>query len=357
MRRSLRVLHRWAGLVLVLPLLVQGMTGFVLAVTPVWEALRTSPAVSQGVAQPASAILAAAATPGLVVVRFHPGAPAVVDLAAPGGRLPQRQVMVDPVSLAVLGTRTPSHFYRFMHSLHETLLLPPLGRSIVGWFAAGLLLMGLSGLVLWWPAPGRWRAAFTVAGRARGARLQRELHGAAGFYACVMLVVMSISGMTLAFPQTIRAALHFPAPRLPRGDNAPFDIDAVIARAQQAAPGASLVELRLPNAPGRPVMLSLHADGTLAGAPPIIAMIDPAGRFVLSLEDPRTESTGAAVLAWLRAIHFGQAFGPAWRAAVVLTGILLPLLTVTGATLWFLRQRNRNRLAQQRNAALQGAQP
>ena len=358
MRRSLRVLHRWVGLLLVLPLLVQSMTGFVLAVTPVWEALRPIPAVSQGAAQPASAILAAAATPGLVVARYHPGAPAVVDLSMPGGRFPQRQVMVDPVSLTVLGSRPSSRFYRFVHDLHADLLVPAsLGRSIVGWFGLGLLVMGLSGLVLWWPAPGRWRAAVTVTGAARGARLQRELHGAAGFYACAMLVVMSLSGMTLAFPQTIRAALHLPAVRLPRGGDVPLDIDAVIARAQQAVPGATLTELRLPNAPGRPVMLWLHADGTLAGAPPIIAMIDPAGRRVVSLQDPRTEPTGAALLAWLRVMHFGEAFGPVWRAAVSLTAILLALLTTTGATLWLLRRRNRNRVARQRDAALQGARP
>jgi uncharacterized iron-regulated membrane protein len=84
-----------------------------------------------------------------------------------------------------------------------------------------------------------------------------------------------------------------------------------------------------------------------------MATIDPAGRRVISLQDPRTGSSGAAALAWLRAMHFGEAFGPPWRMAVCIGGLLLPLLAVTGVTQWVLRRRIRNRVALQRVAALQ----
>ncbi len=369
MRAFLRVGHRWVGLVLVLPMLCQGITGCFLAVTPIWEGMRPEPTISAGVGQPASAILAAAAVPGLAPVRYEPSAaghPAVVGLAAPGERGAAIEVSIDPASLAVLGTRHTSAVYRWVHSLHENLLLPVMpGRSIVGGFGVGLLLLGLSGLALWWPAalvPNRWRRALTVAGRAKGARFQRELHGAAGFWFSVMLVVMSLSGVSLGFPQTIRSMLGVPDGPVRREQGAPrgegrevLDLDAVLQRAAAAAPGVVVQDVRLPNPAGRPVNVRMQIVGALEGAPPVVAVIDPAGERVISLQDPRTASAGMLTVGWLRALHFGDAFGLPWRLLVALCGIVLPLLAVTGATLWLLKRRNRLRLTGQRQVAFQRA--
>jgi uncharacterized iron-regulated membrane protein len=369
MRAILRVAHRWLGLVLVLPMLCQGITGCVLALTPIWEDIRPEPAISAGPFQPASAIVAAAAQPGLVPVRYAPAVapyPALVGLAEPGQRGATLDVMIDPASLAVLGTRHASAVYIWVHSLHETLLLPTMpGRRIVGGCGIGLLLVGLSGLVLWWPAalvPQRWRQAMTVTAKAKGARFQRELHGAAGFWFSAMLVVMSLSGVSLAFPQTIRSMLGGPDGPARRIEGAPraegpavLDLDAILQRAAQAAPGAVVTDVRLPNPPGRPVNVRMAIVGALKGTPPVVATVDPAGKLLLSLEDPRTASAGMLAMGWLRALHFGAAFGWPWRLLVILCGVVLPLLAVTGALMWLLKRRHRLRLAGQRRAALQGA--
>jgi uncharacterized iron-regulated membrane protein len=325
--------------------------------------MRPAPAISAGAFQPASAILAAAAMPGLVPIRYEPAVaphPALIGLAEPGQRGANVEVMVDPVSLAVLRTRHTSVVYRWVHSLHENLLLPVMpGRSIIGWFGVGLLLLGLSGLVLWWPpalAPQRWRRAVTVTGKVKGARFQRELHGAAGFWFSVMLVVMSLSGVSLGFPQTTRAMLGAAdAPAWRNEGREAVDLDAIVQLAAGAAPGVVVTDVRLPNPAGRPVNVRMQIAGALEGTPPVVAMIDPAGTRVLSLQDPRTAPAGMLVVGWLRALHFGEAFGSPWRLLVALCGIVLPALAVTGVTLWLLKRRNRVRLTGQRQAAFQRA--
>ncbi len=364
-RQAFRVAHRWLGLALALPLLIQGVTGALLAATPVWNALRPVPAIAVGMHGTANEIVAAAAVPGMVPVAYQApegSSPVVVDLAPPGQRGSTLEVMVDPVSMTVLGTRQASAAYRWLHGLHENLLLPMTpGRGIVGWSGTGLLLLGLSGLVLWWPAsPGRWRASLTVAKRAKGARFQRELHGAVGFWGSAMLVAMSLSGASLAFPQTIRAMLGEPGgfqrgePASPRGNPAvSLDLDAVLARAGEALPDATVVDARLPNPPGRPVMVRLRPDGAPTGAPLAVVMVDPGSRRVVSLQDPRRQTAAMQALGWLRALHFGEAFGTPWRLLVIASGVVLPLLAITGALFWLLKRRNRLRLSSQRHAALQ----
>jgi uncharacterized iron-regulated membrane protein len=367
-RRVFVLAHRWIGLVVALPMLWQAITGCFLVLTPVWEEMRPTPAITEGQAHSASDILAAASVPGLVPTRYQPAGehrPAVVEMGVPAQRGAERQLLIDPVSLAVVGTRQPSQVYRWVHSLHENLLVPQYsGRTVVGWFGVGLLLLGLSGVVLWWPVtlrPGRWRAAMTVKKGARGARLQRELHGAVGFWVSVLLIIMSATGIAQAFPQTARGLFGLsnpfqtvrPGGRREGGAREPLDIDAVVARAAEAVPGARLVDVRLPNQPGANVFAQLETPGSVEGAPNIRVTIDPAGHRLMSVQNPNSGSFGEWVLGWMRAVHFGDAFGWPWRALVFLTGFALPTLAVTGSILWWLRRRMRRRVQVQRQAALQ----
>ena len=134
-----------------------------------------------------------------------------------------------------------------------------------------------------------------------------------------------------------------------------LDIDAVVARAREAVPGARLVDVRLPNQPGANVFAQLESPGSVEGAPYIRVTIDPAGHRVMSVQNPNAGSFGEWLLGWMRAIHFGDAFGLPWRALVFLMGLALPTLAVTGSILWWMRRRMRRRVQAQRQAALQGA--
>jgi uncharacterized iron-regulated membrane protein len=288
-----------------------------------------------------------------------PNAIIAIDFASPLRPQPVSQVGVDVVSTTPLWVRQdPDSLYRWVHALHETLFLGLAGRGVVGWIGVGLLLLALSGIPLWWPPRRRWKSGFTVAPEARGWQLQRELHGVAGIWVLLLLLLQSVSGMAQAFPQTTRAIVGLPA-QPPRAGRPPADpatsdrktdpmlaIAAGIAAAQAALPTATLEDLRLSTVPERPMIAILRPDGDWEGRPRAVVTMDPVTARVLSIQDPRTSSPGLSVINWLRAIHDGGAAGPPGRLVMCLAALVLTLLPVTGLTMWAFRRRRRLRRAQ-----------
>jgi uncharacterized iron-regulated membrane protein len=365
-RHILRRLHRWIGLVLVIPLLIQGTTGFILAASPPFEAIR-KPSV-QDPSEPAhsiGAIVAAAAADapaGLMPSRYQAGSTqgdvAEVDLTRPGQRSAEARAFVDPGSLAVVGWRDrPDDFYRFVHSLHETLLLPgTFGRSVVGWFGVGLFCLGLSGIPIWWPRRGNWRAALSVHLTLRGYRLHRALHGAAGGWMAAFLLLQGLSGASMTFPGFFGTIPNAPATKASINAShgiREFDVDSIVVRIQAAVPGATITSVRFPTQTGRPVIATLQPAGE-AYSPPIVAFSDPADGRIISVRDPRKDGLGAEILAWLRVVHSGDGPGPVWRMVTCLLGIALPLFPITGLAMWLLRRRD-GRRRHVASSILQGA--
>ena len=126
-----------------------------------------------------------------------------------------------------------------------------------------MVIMGVSGLVIWWPRPGRWAAAFKVARGAKGVRMHRELHGAVGIWGLIVFVIVSITGVYLGFPETMGGLLgvevNAPPPKVESVKDAqPLDADSAVAIATGAMPGGRLRSLGLP-APAPPA-ISRHAD-------------------------------------------------------------------------------------------------
>lgn len=397
--RTLQNIHLWVGLILCLPLVLLGITGSILVVEDEIRGLTgdtPAQATAEGSLQPVSAILAAARAaapagtqPGFLILPEEPGHPAVVRLvAARGGERggqqgapqaaqggapqggppqgPMGMLRIDPVSLAVVGDATPAQasggFLRTVHILHGNLLIRDrVGREIVGWLGVAMLVLGVSGLVLWWPRPGRWKAAFTVKAGARGVRLHRDLHGAVGIWTLVVFIVVTFSGVYLAFPQSLGAGVSsvLPARDLraavtvqPVKGATPIDVDRAVALAREALPGAELRSVSPLARPDQAYRIGLAPAGQAHGAPAATVFVDPWTARVAEVRDPATYSAGETVMAWQRPLHAGEGLGPLWKWAVFLSGILPPLFAVTGTLMWWLKRKARRAKDAERAAAL-----
>lgn len=368
--RALRSVHRWLGLLLALPLLVQGLSGAVLTLEPVWPSWGGA-TLASGQPASANAILAtarAAAPPGLRATRYvapdAPGGAAQVFFAPiDGPRGPGMVLRLDPATAAALGPAQPvGGVLNLVKRLHNNLLIPEYGgRQVAGWFGAGLLLLTLIGIPLWWPGPGRWRGGFTVPRRARGRRLHRALHGAAGIWLVPMLLATSGTGIVMGFPQTSRALLGLPAGSSPRpglpipGTPPPQpDLDAAIRLAQAAAPGMVPRAVLLPATLQEPIRLLMAPPGREGALVRRAVAVDGAATRVVSAETSLPAADMA--LRWAHDLHMGQGLGPAWRGLTVAVGLALPLFGVTGLAMWLLRRRNRLRIGTVRQAALRAGE-
>lgn len=360
-RAVLRWAHRLLGLVVGTVLVVSGLTGSALvfrqeidrALNP--HLLTVAPTASRAPLQP---ILDA-------VRRGHPEAtPTRIRMPQRPedayefwlGTAPDKYVYADPYRGTLLGSRRPTEFITgWLFLAHSHLLAGERGKRVAGTAALCLVLLSLTGLVLWWPrdAPWRswasWRVALTIT-RPQGAkRLTYDVHRALGFYASMFLLVAGISGASLAFPGSFERVAHLLAGTTsvsvgssvaaPVAGTAALPLDALLGIAERAQPGGVATYVYLPGTPGQAFRVRQRLAGEAHPTGKSFVHVDPVTGRVLAVEDGQRAPRGARLYSMLYPLHIGVLGGLATRLLVLLVGLSLPVLALSGALVWWQRGR------------------
>ena len=372
-RRLLFQFHMWIGLILGLLLALLGLSGSVLVyddtiadfLAPVPQATAKGEVLSldkivdaaRGVAgQDAMQILLPRESGEAISVRVtqarqgegarggesrdaRRAAGGAAPPAAEGPRAAATQVFLDPVSGAVLGSRKAQlpPLLMFAHQLHGNFLMGRDGRTFVGWLGVAMLILGATGLILWWPKRGQWKYAFFVRRTATGLRFHRELHAATGIWIFVVFMAVSFSGVVLAFPDLqnggARPAFNLrEGPEIAPGEGQRLGPDAALALAKKALPDARPTGITIPSRPDRTIVISMLAHDAVGAQ----VYVDPWRGEVVGQRDP-----SASVLAWQRPVHQGVGLGPVWRVLVFLSGFVPSLFIVTGVIMWAKKRKRR----------------
>ncbi len=352
--------HKWIGLSLAILIIPICLTGSAL----VWhdwvdEALNPQRhAVSEGASLLSPDAYAAAAGRALPAgeriasLRFPEGDGPVQAIAArppvPGAGRPVRtNVWLDPADARLLDTAASNEgLVRFMHVLHGSLMIPGLGRQIVGWIGVAMLISCLTGLWLWWPLSGSFR---------RGLRWRRQgstsanLHHQMGFWILVPLAMLSFTGAWISFPQffgrfeaqQVRASA--PAGNRSRQAAQPIEAPRLSAEAavQAASPFATgpLVSITWPtDREGEWTVAFAREGGTAEVA------VDDATLEVSPPRPPRAETTARLMRRW----HDGTGMGLAWQLIIFVGGLIPVALAITGIIMWLRNRGWRARLKKRR---------
>ncbi|QOY96609.1 PepSY domain-containing protein [Massilia sp. UMI-21] len=376
MKPLIRTVHLWAGLIFGTILVLQGLTGTVIGWRHELDAwlnpglLQVAPpvgAVAGAQARPTPAQVAAVAARlandqryGRPDTLFLPEVHGDVYVAwyrpeKPSSNWTQgvtRQVMVDPGSLAVLGERNwgeaglsrPLLMPTLFH-LHRYLMLGDAGKLVIAVQGLALVLLTLTGIVVWWPTltlSAFWHA-ITVRRGANWPKFSFQLHRAAGFYVAPVLLVLGFSGVYFNMPDWVTPAIRAAAP-LTKHDklvnaspqDAPrIDAGAAMAAAQARYPEGRVSRIGMPAKPEQPYEVRVRQPGELRRGPGATRVsVDAGSGAVLRAIDPLAARGGDWLVGTLYPLHTGEAFGAAGRILVSVVGLSPLLFFITGLVVW-----------------------
>lgn len=358
-------LHKWIGLLLALLLIPVSLTGSALVWHDGLEKLlhpqRFVVSESRQLLAPSAYVSAAGARltehDRISTVRFSKtGEPVVVtavrapaDGSPPTGRPVRTSVWLDPASAKVIDVaNNSSGIIRTLHVLHGSLMIPGIGRQVVGWLGVAMFLSCLTGIWLWWPTVGRWTKGL----RWRRSRdLDTNLHHLTGFWVAIPLAMLCFTGAWISFPAFF-GALSGEPPRT--GDRMAamralpivrpaLTVDDALAAARATAGAGEPLSIEFPTDRPAPWKVSLLSESRAA-----FTIDDATGTSTHDKSRPDQGRTGIART--MRQWHDGTDMGIVWQFVIFIGGVIPAILGVTGMTMWLRSRRWRDKAARRRGA-------
>ena len=362
-RRALWLaIHRWLGIILLIPMALLGVSGSVQVWPEQTEALLNPAREVAATADPVtitadhiSAARSALAEYGPItqIELGEPGTPIVASTApyAPprlGSRGPvARDAYVDPDSGAVIDNADNVGFMEVMHLLHGILLIPDIGRQVVGIMGLFLTISGISGIVVFWPGTARVLAALKWQ-RRDGKML--NLHRQSGFILSLVLIFEAITGAWISFPgffaSLVEPGVEQPQRRRPGGgpEGEPLEAEDAAWMAALTAGQAAFADGRPTRIVG-PTVESQAWTVELAGQGTNAKVTVPLAGGEVSVEEepafdgpPPPTTRAGAVASWMRGTHYATIGGLFWQVLVFLSGIALTFLSISGVWVWGRRE-------------------
>lgn len=353
-RPALLWLHRYLGLVAAAPIVLLTVTGAVLvfeaeidrALHPAYWSVspRSTP-----VLRPQALVDAVQKSfPGNPVVglRFAPAPDVAAELSLKNGL----SVAADPYTGRVLGTRRRQQLLTTkIHEFHTTFLLGPWGERLTGISALALLVLSVTGIILWWR-----RRSLGVRWSASWRRVNLDAHYSFGFWGLIPWLVMAATGALMTFDTFGRPMIYnltgtkpaVPPPLLSIKSYSSLgriSADAALAASADALPGADVTVLGVPSKPEGVFLayMKFPEDHTPAGRSRVA--IDQYTGRVVWVENARTAPAGTRVLNLNRPVHTGDVFGWPTRILAFVACVGLAVQTVTGIIMWWPKKNSSRR--------------
>jgi uncharacterized iron-regulated membrane protein len=212
LRRALFQVHLWSGIAVGLYVLTVSVTGSIVVYSnELYRAATPKPIISTGsgprLTDDQLKQSALKLYPGYQVVKItrSRNLDYAVDVWLRRGSV-IRYRLFDPRTGSDLGNSVPNgiRVVSSLIDLHDNLFAGPAGRQVNGVCAGALLVVAITGLVIWWPGIKTWRRSLTLHRGAGWQRMTWHLHSMIGFWGLGFTIVFAASGIYLGFPESVQ---------------------------------------------------------------------------------------------------------------------------------------------------------
>lgn len=237
--------------------------------------------------------------------------------------------------------------YRWILDLHINLLAGRTGLKVNATCAGGLLLLCITGIVLWWPGIRAWKQALWVRWKSGWKRINFDSHRALGFWALLMISMWAFTGLYFGYAAPIRKAVGLVLPlykghKQPKTNWKPGDpvlpLTELYHRAQSTVPTEKINSMSIPDDPGDSVFFSIIPSRTPRYLHYEALMLHPSTGQVVHWHDSwGDDKSGDVLFGVMFMLHFASFESLLLRSVIALFGISPAILTITGIMMYWNR--------------------
>ncbi|MDO6517957.1 PepSY-associated TM helix domain-containing protein [Zobellia uliginosa] len=251
-------------------------------------------------------------------------------------------------------------FFMTMFRLHRWLLLDiEIGRPIVGIATIIFLILSISGIVLWFPKRLKWKnfkPGFKIKFSANWKRINHDLHNTLGFYACIVLVIMCLTGLCWSFQWYRDAGSAVLGAKIFGNRGGGPKVNSSLAKDAKVLSVAEILEvvntelayegqirLSLPKSETEVYTITKNDASGLSPAITDKLVLDQDGT-VLKKEIFNEKPLNVQVAALIRPLHLGDIYGSFSKTIYFLACLIATSLPITGTLIWWNKlQKKRKR--------------
>lgn len=267
-----------------------------------------------------------------------------------------RMVYIDPYSGQILADDGTIYFFYITVHLHNSFLLGKTGQWIVDIATIVFVLELLTGLFLWLPK--KWNktsrdGALKIKWKSTSKRLNYDLHKVLGFYALAIMLVLSLTGLIIAFEPLSHSVMnifgadtsHNWEKTLPKfkENEQPIPLNTIIDKAFAEYPNRDEIQLYTYKMDSSGYYMLRLADRvglkSAENAQPIV--YDRYSGEEIPMPQSTLQHEKVDNMIW--ALHMGNWMGPVGKFITFLGGLIATSLPITGFYIWWGKRRRKKK--------------